>query len=113
MKKEATWAAPLSGYYWDGGAALPESPPVWSAASELPKNGEGELSRLMNAAVVSPVFRELLLKSPATALAAGYGGESFCLASHERELVLAVEATSLADFALQLANGKGNGRCRG
>ncbi len=69
----------------------------------------------MNAAVVSPAFRELLLNSPTRALAAGYGGEAFRLASQEKELVLAIEATSLADFALELAeskNGKGNGRPR-
>jgi hypothetical protein len=39
----------------------------------------GEMSRLVTAAVVNKKFCDLLLTSPAAALAAGYNGESFYL----------------------------------
>ena len=80
------------------------------------KNGHGELSRLINAAVVSPAFCALLLDSPAVALAMGYNGEPFRLAPGEMSDVLSTQATSLAFFAQQLmrrrnGNGKnGNGK---
>ena len=69
-----------------------------------------ELSRLINAAVVSPAFCKLLLTNPEAALVTGYHGEIFQLASEEREWVVSIRATSLTDFALQLSNrqnGKG------
>jgi hypothetical protein len=78
------------------------------------KNGK-ELSRLITAAVVNQRFRELLLTNPAKAIAKGFNGEVFYLASEEQDLVLSIRASSLADFAMQLAkhqNGKsqnGNG----
>jgi hypothetical protein len=61
-----------------------------------------ELSRLLTAAVVNQRFRQLLLTNPETALASGYNGESFRLASEEKDLVLSIRAISLADFAMQL-----------
>ena len=88
-----------------------------SALGELPKIKE--LSRLISAAVVNQKFCDLLLADPALALTTGYGGEAFRLATEEQELILSIRATSLADFALQLAksgnsqsqgNGNGNGR---
>jgi hypothetical protein len=63
----------------------------------------GELSRLISAAVVNQEFRSLLLSNPARALAAGYYGERFKLASHEEQLVLSIQAATLAEFAKQLA----------
>jgi hypothetical protein len=66
------------------------------------ENGHGEVSRLLNAAVVSPAFCRLLLTHPSAALAAGYNGEPFRLAPEEEESVLSIEATSLAGFAQQL-----------
>ncbi len=73
-----------------------------------------ELSRLISAAVVNQRFCSLLLADPALALATGYGGEAFRLASEEQELILSIRATSLADFALQLAkDGNGHGRSNG
>lgn len=82
------------------------------ASSTLPTNGE--LSRLITAAVVNQKFCNLLLTNPATALATGYGGESFYLTTDEQELILSIHATTLADFATQLAdrrngNSHGNG----
>ena len=65
----------------------------------------GELSRLIAAAVVDRKFCELLLENPAVALESNYGGESFHLTHVEKELVLSVQyPTSLADFAAQLTN---------
>jgi hypothetical protein len=84
-------------------ARVPRSPGV-------SLNGQ-EFSRLVNAAIVSKAFCDLLLTDAASALAAGYNGESFCLATEDRELILSIQATSLSDFALQLTNrrnGKGN-----
>lgn len=66
----------------------------------------GELSRLVTAAVVNKKFCDLLLTSPAAALAAGYNGESFHLRPEEQEVVISIRASSLTDFAIQLT---GNG----
>jgi hypothetical protein len=77
--------------------------------ADTPPNGK-ELSRLITAAVVNRSFCNLLLANPATALAAGYNGEPFHLATEEQEFVLSIRATSLIDFAKQLTqNGNGNG----
>ena len=65
-----------------------------------------ELSRLINAAVVSSEFCELLLSNPEVALSTGYNGEFFHLAPEEWEWVISTHATSLADFASQLTNGR-------
>lgn len=63
----------------------------------------GELSRLIAAAVVDRKFCKLLLENPAVALEANYGSESFHLTPQEKALVLSVQCpTSLADFAEQL-----------
>ncbi len=72
----------------------------------------GELSRLISAAVVSSEFCTLLLTNPASALTAGYNGESFRLTTEDQELVVSIQATSLPDFALQLTNSR-NGRSSG
>lgn len=71
--------------------------------------GKG-LSRLLTAAVVSREFCSLLLANPAMAVATGYNGEPFDLAAEEQELIVSINATSLADFAKQLTrNGNSNG----
>lgn len=71
--------------------------------------GKG-LSRLLTAAVVSREFCSLLLANPAMAVATGYNGEAFDLAAEEQELIVSINATSLADFAKQLTkNGNSNG----
>ena len=79
-----------------------------ASASGFSVNGT-ELSRLISAAVVSKEFCSLLLTNAESALISGYNGESFRLATEDHELVLKVQATSLSDFALQLANGR-NGK---
>jgi hypothetical protein len=70
-------------------------------SSHVSRNGR-ELSRLMNAAIISREFRELLLTDPAAALATGCNGESFCLTPEEERLVFSIRASSLTDFAVQL-----------
>lgn len=57
---------------------------------------------MMNAAIVSKEFCDLLLNNPSKAVAGGYHGELFCLTPEEEELVLSIRASSLADFATQL-----------
>jgi hypothetical protein len=76
-------------------------PPGASRASNISLNGK-ELSRLISAAVVNREFCNLLLADPAVALATGYNGEAFHLATEEQELITSIRATSLADFAQQL-----------
>jgi hypothetical protein len=84
---------------------------AWSEPSSS-VSSRGELSRLINAAVVNPAFRKLLLSRPAVALAAGYNGEPFCLAPEERMEILSAKATSLTFLARKLTdhrNGNGHG----
>lgn len=68
----------------------------------------GELSRLLTAAVVNQRFCKLLLNNPERALACGYNGEAFRLASEEKKRVLSIRARSLAEFATQLTNYSGH-----
>ena len=84
--------------------------------ASTPKNGvpyNGELSRLVTAAVVNRKFCDLLLTTPAVAMAAGYNGESFSLTPEEWELVVSIRASSLTDFAEQLTGNGHNGTSRG
>lgn len=61
-----------------------------------------EYSRILTAAVISSQFRQMLLSNPAKAIAAGFGGEAFCLENEERNRVAAIRANTLADFASEL-----------
>jgi hypothetical protein len=82
-----------------------ETKPGTSTRTPYPKGKasfNGELSRLVTAAVVNQKFCNLLLASPTAALSAGYNGESFNLTLEERELVVSIRASSLTDFATQL-----------
>jgi hypothetical protein len=63
-----------------------------------------ELSRLLCAAVVSPRFRNQLLKDPEAALRNGYQSESFHLTAEEQSQVLSARVENLADFASHLVN---------
>jgi len=72
-----------------------------SHTSDVLPNGR-ELSRLINAAVISKEFCRLLLTNPTAALSTGYNGDLFHLTSEERDLILSIHASSLADFAQQL-----------
>jgi hypothetical protein len=62
-----------------------------------------ELSRLLSAAVVNSRFRALLLTQPQAAITGGYSGESFSLDRQDCERLGAIHASSLADFAAQMA----------
>jgi hypothetical protein len=63
-----------------------------------------ELSRLLCAAVVSPRFRDKLLKDPDAAIRSGYQSETFHLSPEERTWVLSTQAVNLTDFASQLVD---------
>ena len=72
-----------------------------SSHNDMPHTN-GELKKLITAAVVSKEFCRLLLSEPERILIDGYNGESFGLTLEEKQLVLSIHATSLADFAAQL-----------
>jgi hypothetical protein len=63
-----------------------------------------ELSRILAAAVVNKRFCSMLLANPAQALTRGYGGESFNLKTEERERLSSIHASSLSEFAAELAH---------
>jgi hypothetical protein len=70
------------------------------------KNGnksDPEINRLLSAAVINRSFRSMLLNNPAKAIAGGYYGERFNIGSKAVSQVSSIHATSLADFAAQLA----------
>jgi hypothetical protein len=62
-----------------------------------------EISRILTAAVINTRFRQMLLSNPARAIAMGFGGEAFHLGIEEKKCLASIQATSLADFASQLA----------
>ncbi|HEX2980425.1 MAG TPA: hypothetical protein VHO48_09185 [Anaerolineaceae bacterium] len=62
------------------------------------------LSRLITAAVINQSFCRLLLTNPEKAINTGYNGETFRLDRDEKDLVLSIQANSLADFAVKLSN---------
>jgi hypothetical protein len=62
-----------------------------------------EVSRLLTAAVISQSFRNMLLRDPAKAIARGYSGERFQMDGVEKRQVASIHASTLADFATQLA----------
>ena len=78
------------------------NPPI-SLTSRSLSDGRLELSRLLTAAVINPEFCHLLLDDPELALESGFQGEDFLFTEDERELILSIRATSLADLANQLA----------
>ena len=62
-----------------------------------------EISRILTAAVINTRFRQMLLSNPAGAIAKGFGGEAFHLGIETRQYLASIQATSLEDFASQLA----------
>lgn len=62
-----------------------------------------ELSRILSAAVINRKFRTLLLNDPDTAIKNGYAGERFSLSPEDQKRLGTIHASSLADFATQLA----------
>ena len=76
---------------------------AYSSASISGRTGDRSgISRLLTAAVVNRGFRSLLLTNPERALARGYQGEYFRLDNEQKNLILSIQADSLADFATQL-----------
>lgn len=73
-------------------AVLPISTPMHSR----------DMNRLLTAAVVNHKFCSLLLNDPLEAVAKGYNGETFELTAEEVQLLHAIKASSLCDFAKQL-----------
>ncbi len=63
-----------------------------------------EYSRILSAAVINSSFRSMLLANPAKAIHSGYSGEKFNLDQTAQKRMSTIQATSLADFANQLAN---------
>ena len=63
-----------------------------------------ELSRLLTAAVINGSFRQSLLNNPSEAISSGFGGEAFSLGADVVQRLSSIRATSLAEFASQLAN---------
>jgi len=64
---------------------------------------DGELCRLLSAAVVNRHFCSLLLSNPAAAASEGYGGEYFQLNHTDMAKLQAIHADTLKEFAIQLA----------
>jgi hypothetical protein len=76
-------------------------------ATALPQNHpSANISRLITAAVINQSFRQLLLSNPEKAISGGFNGETFRLERDEKELVLSIQATSLADFAVKVSGEK-------
>jgi len=73
--------------------------------STLKFRPQQEISRILTAAVINTRFRQMLLSNPAGAIAMGFGGEAFHLGKEEKKYLASIQATSLADFASQLAMG--------
>jgi hypothetical protein len=67
-------------------------------------NLSGNISRLITAAVINQNFRQLLLSNPEIAINTGFNGESFRLNRAEKEFILSIQASSLADFAKKVAS---------
>jgi hypothetical protein len=67
----------------------------------LPVQSPG-LSRMFAAAVVNRQFCEMLLNNPEEALRKGYLGETFTLTRDECDLIVSIQARSLADLARQV-----------
>jgi hypothetical protein len=60
------------------------------------------LSRVFAAAVVNRQFCDMLLNNPQEALRNGYLGETFTLTKDECDLIVSIQARSLADLARQI-----------
>jgi len=70
------------------------------------------LNQLICAATINGRFRDLLLRDPAQAIAAGYYDHGFSLTPEERNLVIGIRARKLEDFAAQVyqwVSGTGSG----
>jgi hypothetical protein len=75
--------------------------PTISAKST--KLAHPEVSRLLTAAVINRSFRSMLLNDSAKAIAVGFHGERFNMGSTETHQLTSRHASTLAEFATQLA----------
>ncbi len=75
--------------------------PTISAKSA--KFARPEVSRLLTAAVINRSFRSMLLNDSAKAIASGFNGEQFNMGSAETHQLTSIHASTLAEFASQLA----------
>lgn len=62
-----------------------------------------EFNRLLTAAAINGSFREALLNNPGKAVSSGFGGEVFNLSVDVLKRLSSIQASSLAEFAAQLA----------
>ena len=76
---------------------------IQSNSISRPSSKSKELSRILTAAVINHNFRNALLKNPILAVNDGYGSEHFQLHTGEKERLMTISATSLSEFAQQLA----------
>jgi hypothetical protein len=65
---------------------------------------QSEYSRILSAAVINSGFRNMLLRDPAKAVSGGYSGERFHLSREDKNRLSSIHASSLAEFAAQLAD---------
>ena len=70
----------------------------------IQKTKQREVSRLISAAVINQGFRNLLLADPGSALQTGFNGEAFSLGTEDQEAILSIQAGSLPEFAMQIAD---------
>jgi hypothetical protein len=75
---------------------------IYQASGPSPTRLGQECSRILSAAVINAQFRQMLLANPGKAIEAGYAGESFHLGREEKNRLISIRATSLADFASQM-----------
>jgi hypothetical protein len=90
------------------GAMKVDKERIMPAFHNKPPHKNGELRRLITAAVVSKEVCRLLLSEPERILIDGYNGKHFGLTAEEEKLILNIRASSLADFATQLASAQNN-----
>ena len=61
-----------------------------------------EISRILTAAVINEGFCKMLLSNPEKALQVGFRGEAFNLPREDKQRLVSIQASSLADFAAKL-----------
>jgi hypothetical protein len=69
----------------------------------IPAADKHEFCRIISAAVVNARFRKELLADPVKAVSIGYSDEKFALGRDQTARLAAIHASSLAEFAAQLA----------
>lgn len=68
-------------------------------------NGQGEVSRLLSAALVDERFCQLLLTNPNEAITEGYNGQQFHFSEAQRVRMSSLRANSLSAWTKLLMNG--------